>query len=82
MDNHHCKPYEVKVTIGDRSELEDRLDKTVEHAIAEALRNPGHGLLVTRHDAHNFTVELSREVPQGTILEHDARSELTPAHRT
>jgi hypothetical protein len=61
--------YGVKVRIRHRKELEDRLDLAVEEAIREALRNPGRGVLVTRHDHETFTVELSNAVPQGTISE-------------
>jgi hypothetical protein len=61
--------YGVKVRIRHRKELEDRLDRAVEEAIREALRNPGNGVLVTRHDQETFTVELSTAVPHGTISE-------------
>ena len=61
--------YDVTVKISQRKELEDELDRAVEGAIQEALKNPGCGVLVTRHDHQTFTVELSREVPQGMISE-------------
>ncbi|MDR7158121.1 hypothetical protein [Arthrobacter sp. BE255] len=61
--------YDVMVRISQRKELEDELDRAVEGAIQEALKNPGCGVLVTRHDHQTFTVELSREVPQGMISE-------------
>ena len=62
-------PYDVKVRIRHRKDLEDELDRAVEAAIREALRNPGPGVLVTRHDHETFSVELSEEVPPGTIAE-------------
>ena len=61
-------PYAVEVRISHRNELEDELDRAVEGAIREA-RNNGRGVLVTRQDHKTFTVELSREVPHGTITE-------------
>lgn len=61
--------YGVQVRIRHRKELEDRLDLAVEEAIRQALRSPGNGVLVTRHDHETFTVELSNDVPHGTISE-------------
>ena len=57
--------------INTRKVLESELDRLVDHAIHQALRCPGHGILVTRHAPGSFTVELSSEVPQGTIAELD-----------
>src|SRR5439155_22586189 len=51
--------YAVKVRISHRKELENKLDRAVERAIREALKEPGRGVLVTRHDHQTFTVELS-----------------------
>lgn len=61
--------YAVEVRITHRKELENKLDRAVEGAIQEALKEPGCGVLVTRHDHQTFTVELSRDVPHGTISE-------------
>ena len=61
--------YAVKVRITQRRQLENQLDLAVDAAIREALTRPGRGVLVTRHDHQTFTVELSPEVPQGTITE-------------
>lgn len=61
--------YAVKVRITHRKELENKLDRAVEGAIQEALKEPGCGVLVTRHDRQTFTVELSHDVPPGTISE-------------
>ncbi|MCZ9884936.1 hypothetical protein [Arthrobacter sp. B2a2-09] len=68
--------YEVKLRVSQRTDMEVQLDRLVEHAILEALKNPGQGVLVTRHNADTFTVELSHGVPHGTIAELDARSEV------
>jgi hypothetical protein len=64
-----AKHYGVKVRIAQRRDLENQLDLAVDAAIREALNSPGRGVLVTRHDHKTFTVELSDEVPQGTITE-------------
>jgi hypothetical protein len=61
--------YAVKVRITQRRDLENQLDLAVDAAIREALNSPGLGVLVTRHDNKTFTVELSHEVPHGTISE-------------
>ena len=61
--------YAVKVRITQRRDLENQLDVAVDAAIREALNSPGRGVLVTRHDHQTFSVELSHEVPQGTITE-------------
>lgn len=62
-------PSAVQVRISHRNELEKHLDRAVEDAIREAQTTPGHGILVTRHDHKTFTVELSHDVPHGTISE-------------
>jgi hypothetical protein len=61
--------YDVVVRINKRNELEEELDRAVEGAVQVALKNPGRGVLVTRHDHHNYTVELSSDVPYGMISE-------------
>ncbi|KHL05551.1 hypothetical protein [Sinomonas humi] len=66
--------YAGTVEIDSRKVLEVELDRLVDHAIEHALANPGHGILVTRHSQATFTVELSTEVPQGTIAEIDLTS--------
>lgn len=66
--------YEVKLRVLQRTDMEVQLDRVVGHAILEALKNPGQVVLVTRHNADTFTVELSNDVPHGTIAELDARS--------
>ncbi|MBT2533013.1 hypothetical protein J7E83_12960 [Arthrobacter sp. ISL-48] len=61
----------VEIRINNRNELQDELDQALEGAVREALKNPGRGVLVTRHDHRTFTVELSLDVPHGTISELD-----------
>lgn len=66
---HQSTRYHVQVGITDGRELESELDRAVEEAIQEALKNPGRGVMVTRHDHQTFTVELSHDIPHGTISE-------------
>lgn len=54
-----------------RKVLEVELDRVVDEAIQHALASPGHGILVIRRSPRTFTVELSADVPQGTIAELD-----------
>jgi uncharacterized alkaline shock family protein YloU len=61
--------YDVVVRINQRKELEEELDRAVQGAVQEALKNPGRGVLVTRHDHQKYTVELSSDVPYGMISE-------------
>lgn len=65
------KDYAATLEIKSRTVLEDELDRIVDDAIQHALANPGHGILVTRHSPGTFTIEISDEVPQGTITELD-----------
>lgn len=62
-------PYHVEVRVNSWTELENELDRAVEGAVEEALKNPGFGVRVTRHDQQTFSVELSHDVPHGTISE-------------
>jgi hypothetical protein len=68
------KGYAATLEIDSRSVLEDELDSLVDDAIQHALANPGRGILVTRRGPGTFTIELSDEVPQGTITERDLGS--------
>ena len=63
--------YIKTLKIGSRKVLEAELDRAVDHAIQHALANRGSGILVTRHAPGTFTVELSADVPHGTIAELD-----------
>ena len=73
----HPSIHASRIRIAHRRDLEVQLNRAVERAIAEALRRPGHGILVTRHDYRTFTVELTREVPAGLTAERDQLSVLS-----
>jgi anti-sigma regulatory factor (Ser/Thr protein kinase) len=74
-------PYSTNIAVADRQDLEEQLDAAVATAIKHALRNPGCGVLVTRRDNRNITVEVTDEVTSGTILERDLRpSRLSHTH--
>ena len=62
--------YSATFTVTERQELDARLDREADAAIAVAGRL-GAGVVVTRHDSRTFTVELSPEVPAGVIFERD-----------
>lgn len=66
--------YAKTLEIEHRSALESELDRVVDEAIEHGLANPGHGILVTRTGQGTFRIELSEEVPQGTITEADVTS--------
>ena len=68
--------YTTTLKIDSRTALEGELDRIVNEAVQHAVARPGHGILVTRHAFGTFTVELSNEVPQGTIAELDITSRL------
>jgi hypothetical protein len=65
--------YSINIAVGDRHDLDEQLDIAVERAIEHALRSPGPGVLVTRHDNERISVQLSGEVPFGTTIERDLR---------
>ena len=67
----NIKPHIVKLSIADRKDLDHKLNVEVDAAIQKAFGSLGHGVLVTRHDRETFTIELSADVPHGTILELD-----------
>ncbi|MBT2514687.1 hypothetical protein J7E82_14450 [Arthrobacter sp. ISL-30] len=59
----------MTLTVADRQSLERDLDEAVSQAISEALKEGNKGILVTRCDYRTFKVELSEDVPFGTIAE-------------
>lgn len=63
--------YYAEVRISKGRELDDQLDGAVENAIRAAIMNPGPGVMVTRHDQQTFSVELTYDVPYGTISERE-----------
>jgi len=52
-------------------ERDEKLASAVARAKAQALANPGPGILVTRHHYSHFTVSLTSAVPFGYINEQD-----------
>lgn len=67
-------PYSTNIAVADRCDLDHQLDAAVDTAIEHALRLPGCGVLVTRRDHRHITVEVTDEVPSGTIFERDLRA--------
>lgn len=63
----------AEFAVSDAGELECQLERAVDIAIEEALESQHYGVLVTRHDNHNFTVAVTPEVPFGMIHELDQR---------
>jgi hypothetical protein len=51
--------------------MELQLDEAVAPARSMAMHEKRHGILVTRHDYHTFTVALSEAVPFGLTHEHE-----------
>ena len=70
--------YYVEVRITDGNQLQNQLNEAIGNAIREGLMNPGRGVMVTRHDLQTFSVELTHDVPYGTISERET-SDLHPA---
>lgn len=63
--------YAKTLEVSSRKALDDELDRMVEDAIRHSLAHSGDGILVTRHNESTFTIEISNEVPHGTITERD-----------
>jgi hypothetical protein len=70
----HPPVYAVSIRLARRQDLEAELDRAVDAAIEAASSHPGLGIRVSRHDHQNLTVELTGEVPHGTIAEFDLRT--------
>lgn len=66
------QPYSLTLTIDGQERLNDVLDRALGQVLQEALKIGETGILVTRHDHRSYTVELSSDVPIGTIAETDA----------
>lgn len=60
----------ISITATDRASMELQLDEAVAAARSIALYEKRHGILVTRHDYHSFTIALSEAVPFGLTREH------------
>ncbi len=59
----------LHVRVQKRSQLEDQLDKAVNILAERAPLCGGKGILVARHSARDFTVQLHPDIPYGTIQE-------------
>lgn len=74
-------PHCLTVLATTRSEVDDKLNVSVQQLRALAQDNPGRGILVTRRGPGRFTVELSDQVPYGETRESvqfPARDSETP----
>jgi hypothetical protein len=54
-----------------RTEIEDSVNTAVEMARDHSMSEGWQGILVTRHGADMYTVNLSAEVPYGATVERD-----------
>lgn len=61
----------LTVTVTDRASMDSQLDTAVNN-VRVAAREQRRGILVTRHSATQFTIELSDSVPFGVTHEHQA----------
>lgn len=59
----------LHVRVQDRRHLEEQLDKAVDILAARSPLHGGTGILVARHSARDFTLQLHPDVPFGTIQE-------------
>lgn len=59
----------LHVRVQKRSQLEGQLDKAVNILAERASLCGGQGILVARHSARDFTVQLHPDIPYGTIQE-------------
>ncbi|MEV7135568.1 hypothetical protein AB0N24_22105 [Arthrobacter sp. NPDC093128] len=59
----------LHVRVKDRRQLEDQLDKAVNILAGRAQHCGCKGILVARHSARDFTVQLHPDIPYGTIQE-------------
>lgn len=64
-------PYSTNIAVADRHDLDEQLVAAVDTAIKHALRDPGCGVLVTRRDNRQIAVQVTDEVPAGTIFDSD-----------
>ncbi|MBT2564923.1 hypothetical protein J7I84_00170 [Arthrobacter sp. ISL-85] len=64
--------FPLTLTVSDRHSMDSELDAAVAAAKAHAFDGKRYGILVTRHGADKFTVDLSETVPFGLTREHQA----------
>lgn len=62
-------PRKLTIRVVDRADLDQRLDDCVLKVRAAALSAGDRGILITRHTARDFTIELHPEVPFGCTYE-------------
>lgn len=62
----------LSVKITRRADMDRQLNRAVERLRERAHLQPTRGILVTRHSATDFTLELDSSVPFGTTHEEDA----------
>ncbi|MHA7292122.1 hypothetical protein ACX80V_21165 [Arthrobacter sp. MDT3-24] len=54
-----------------RAEIEDSINMAVEMARDHSMKEGWQGILVTRHEPGQYTVNLSGDVPYGVTMERD-----------
>ncbi|WP_427172815.1 hypothetical protein [Arthrobacter sp. 92] len=59
----------ITVTASDPVSIKNQLDDAVTLAMARAMRDGSHGILITQNGYGSFTVTLSDAVPFGVTLE-------------
>src|SRR5690242_8377174 len=78
MEIHRNGIGRLRLTIDSRSQLEEALDSAVAELMSKQNSNTRDGILVTRHDHRTFTVQFSRDVQRGIVLEQDLRLRAVP----
>ena len=61
----------LTVRVADRTDMEAQLEQCVTRLRDRALALGDRGILVTRHSASDFTIELHPEVPYGITHERE-----------
>lgn len=61
--------YVLEVRGDKQRQLWEDVDRAVEQAIAHAIEIGHHGVLVTQHNCHFYSVTLSKNVPYGQTQE-------------
>jgi hypothetical protein len=64
--------FPLTLTVADRQSMDSELEAAVSAAKAHALSGRRYGILVTRHGANKFTVDVSETVPFGLTREPPA----------
>lgn len=70
-------PTGLLVTVSAAAEMEEHLTAAVEQ-IMTSTHCRAQGILVTRQGPGTFIVDVSADVPTGTVYEHDATRTSTP----